>query len=122
MASVDCEAIGCGGVRQSSQTISDKREFIRVAALCCRRDKVIEGARRHWKQMVVVLDDEARTFARENDFSFLKDPAVMIAQHRKQKQVAQLCFRRIPFDIKVSCVAAGRTILKHVPPPRILST
>ena len=64
---------------------------------------------------------KSSTLAAQPERAISQRGTVAFAEHRQQDAMAQFCFRRIPVDIEVGGISAGRAVLQHVPPPCVLT-
>lgn len=84
-----------------------------------RRKDRRKRARSGRKLVIEILDVKLSTPALDLDFAPREDPAIMISENRNQQLVAELLFVRLPVDIEVDGVTAGRPIFEHVPPEAV---
>ena len=81
----------------------------------------VERTRRYREHVVAVADDEAARFTPDLDLAGLEQPAVPIAEDRQEDLIAASCLGRRPIDVEIAGVAAGESILEHVPPPGVFA-
>ena len=68
----------------------------------------------------MVADRKRDAIATQAQIAVLEHATVMVGQHREEHDVPQARLRWVPVDVEVRGVAAGRAVLQHVPPPRIV--
>ncbi len=121
MAPRDALEIGRRRRRQRIESVRQKCQRIAPAFYRRRRDNLPQRSRRYREHPLAVAHFEVAAVANDLELSSLEQDSVLILEHRHQHRVVDAAFRRLPVDIEELCVRARRSVLEHVPPPRILA-
>lgn len=71
--------------------------------------------------MVEVFDVELAIFTPNFDLLRSQYPAIMITEDWNQHLVSKLFFERLPIDVEIVGISAGRSIFKNVPPQFVIA-
>ena len=119
MALLHAEPVRGRRERQAAERVGDEGQRVRARAHGRGAERLVERRRRQRKRVLVIGHREHRALAVQAERPRLQRAPVVLAQHRQQHGVAQAALRRIPVDVEVRRVAAGRPVLQHVPPPGV---
>ena len=67
----------------------------------------------------MIRDREERAFPGQAHQPVFQRAPVVLAEHGQEDGVAQPALGRIPVDVEVGRIRARRSVLEHVPPPRV---
>jgi hypothetical protein len=107
--------------RQAQEAV---RNEIQCVVFCEIRRLRKDNRQRPWshrEQIVAITHLEAFHLVLNIDLPRAQYAPILVAQHRNQHFILQLGLGRVPIDVEPCGKAAGRAILKHIPPVTVFA-